>query len=84
MAVKADLLVKGDEEDRQASGSGWIRTINALTPREGIAVGFAQAVESLRSHFLMSLALGMGVALLLLIGIDRDKEDKSPLARLAV
>jgi hypothetical protein len=55
-----------------------------LTPREGIAVGFAQAVESLRSHFLMSLALGMGVALLLLIGIDRDKEDKSPLARLAV
>ena len=72
--VKDGLLV----EVGAASGSeDAVDGRRSLEPREGLAVTFVSAVETLRSHLLTSLLLGMGVAILLLLGID-EREDPVP------
>ncbi len=69
--IKDDLLVEvGGASGSEAAAGGR----RGLEPREGLAVTFVSAVETLRSHLLTSLLLGMGVAILLLLGIDEREE----------
>ncbi len=51
-----------------------------LSPREGLAVSFASAVETLRSQFLSAILLGIGISILLLLGVDRREEREGHIA----
>ena len=42
-----------------------------LSPREGLAVSFASAVETLKNNLVMSLILGLLLATFLLIGVEK-------------
>jgi hypothetical protein len=44
-----------------------------IGPREGLTVTFRSAVETLQSHLLSAVALGVAVSILLLTGVDRDE-----------
>jgi hypothetical protein len=74
--LKDDLMViqaaPSVEEPRGSSGQ--------LDPREGLAVTFVAAVETLRSNLMMAIMLGSALAALLMVGID-DREDHHGSAR---
>jgi hypothetical protein len=77
--AKDQLVVVSSGVDRlpPATSSGRAQ----LSPREGLTVSFVSAVETLRSQFLSAVLLGVGMAVLLLIGIDRDEEREGRPAR---
>lgn len=56
------------------------QVVRQLDPREGLAVSFTSAVETLKTNLLSSVLLGITMALLLMLGIDRSGERKRPLA----
>jgi hypothetical protein len=70
--VKDDLIV-GSVDMEPPPGSGGTRP--RLTPREGLSVSFVSAVEALRSQFASAVLLGVGMAVLLLLGVDRKEND---------
>lgn len=52
----------------------------SLSPRQGLAVTFTSAVETLKTQFLASLVLGIAISILMLLGIDdREKDEPTPL-----
>lgn len=56
------------------------QVVHQLDPREGLAVSFTSAVETFKTNLLNSVLLGITMALLLMLGIDRSEERKRPLA----
>jgi hypothetical protein len=45
-----------------------------LDPREGLAVSFSSAVETLKGNLVNSVLLGITISILLLLGIDKREE----------
>ena len=45
-----------------------------LDPRQGLAVSFTSAVETLKGNLLNSILLGVTISVLLLLGIDKREE----------
>jgi hypothetical protein len=45
-----------------------------LDPREGLAVSFSSAVETLKGNLANSVLLGITISILLLLGVDKREE----------
>ena len=73
--VKEDLVVAVTIDTRPPPGSDGPRP--QLTPREGLSVSFVAAVETLRTQFASAVLLGIGMAILLLLGVDRRHSDNA-------
>jgi hypothetical protein len=79
--AKEKLVTSGPALSSSGFGEpGDSLVVHQLDPREGLAVSFTSAVETLKSNLMNSVLLGITMALLLLLGIDRSEERKRPLA----
>jgi len=81
MEAKENLVISSPSID--SNGLDESRTsqpTHQLDPREGMAVSFASAVETLKDNLVNSVLLGIAFAVLLLLGIDKSEERKRPLA----
>lgn len=79
--AKEKLVTSGPALSSSGFGEpGDSQVVHQLDPREGLAVSFTSAVETLKSNLMNSVLLGITMALLLLLGIDRSEERKRPLA----
>jgi len=79
--AKEKLVTSGPALSSSGFGEpGASLVVHQLDPREGLAVSFTSAVETLKSNLMNSVLLGITMALLLLLGIDRSEERKRPLA----
>ncbi len=79
--AKENLVISSPSIDSNGlDESGDSQLTNQLDPREGMAVSFASAVETLKDNLVNSVLLGIAFAVLLLLGIDKSEERKRPLA----
>jgi hypothetical protein len=77
--AKEDLVVEiPDVGSGRHPGEEQRRSDFPLDPREGLAVSFTSAVETLKSNLLNSVVLGVIISILLLLGIDKKAERLSP------
>jgi hypothetical protein len=77
--AKNDLVVEMPEGDSYlpSAESQEPKFTFELDPREGLAVTFTSAVETLKQNLANSILLGVTISILLLLGIDKREERAS-------
>jgi hypothetical protein len=74
MEAKDDLVVAIPAAAESIRDAGPQPASYRLDPREGLAVTFASAVETLKGNLVNSVLLGVTISILLLLGIDKREE----------
>ena len=74
MEAKENLVVAVAAVGEAISDGGSESATYRLDPREGLAVSFTSAVETLKGNLLNSVLLGVTISILLLLGIDKREE----------